>query len=994
MKNKATDYQETKIWKHFEKEVTDTNNKQTVEYLVGYAIPILKEINETFPTYTLHDGQHQLNILNLYADLLGERISELSGLETAILILSAFYHDIGMVYTKQERDNLSDEPLFNDFLKAKPAARLELDKKKKVDDELAEWYCRWAYAKRVWVYLNKLDKKIIWDKNNSIGNNFRVELAEVCLSHCEDTDYIKMSDEIVSDYWNDADLKFCAILLRLADILDFDNTRSPVSLYKHLGLDKPKTNSEKISQQEWRKHIASIGFDFRDWSRDNQYILYYKATPDHPAVENDIYEFLNVIEDEIQQCRMALNSCSDKWRNFVLPGKIDRKQVRSQGYTSGAFKFSLDQNQILQLLMGESLYDNPYVFIRELVQNAIDTSRHRVKHEKNVLKNDTFTSKPIEFTDWEDEDGYRWIRIDDYGMGMTKDQIEKYFLKVGNSFYNSDDFKISKLDYSAEDKNFTPISRFGIGILSCFMVADKIEVSTKSVYCGNDRDNPIRLSLRLYRKETGTSIAIRLKHNFNRDFFSIDKALEKHVYASEISIVYESNYYGNQKIDDFTKVKIFKLHQNEIAKIKEFLKVKEFPKDPDLNDIKSVIHIGPIILKHEIEPEIHRVPIILKHEKIPNIEGILFIFLFKNYITLDNYGERIIYKNENYKNEPALSLEIGHFIDDDRFDINVSRCLDSLVEFNQVKEYSESRNEILLSHNGIIVPMDAIILCNETNSKATTCLGILNLKDELRPKLNAARNEIKSFSWKFYSQLNFLIAKSLLNSKYNFEFKIDYIEDELRIPYANYENDLSYISDNLLLDLDGWQDELVAPICDTKLSLIQEGKVETEFFGRDFRYGEINKFSSGNLFRIVLFNNFHYSIKLFKKRDKEKQYSLCEKAFIKRRSDYYRGLFPLYLTCEYENFSGLIPEGLDNSYLYNINHNFTLWLRDSYSELITNFGFHLQSILETESIEDLNSTLNKLKKILPEELKPNFTITEKDFEVDYDLLDELPENED
>jgi len=55
---------------------------------------------------------------------------------------------------------------------------------------------------------------------------------------------------------NKADLKFFAILLRRADILDFDKTRSPKSIFKHLGLNKPKNEDEEISQREYPKHIA------------------------------------------------------------------------------------------------------------------------------------------------------------------------------------------------------------------------------------------------------------------------------------------------------------------------------------------------------------------------------------------------------------------------------------------------------------------------------------------------------------------------------------------------------------------------------------------------------------------------------------------------------------------------------------------------------------------------------------------------------------------
>ncbi|MEM7163479.1 MAG: hypothetical protein AAF487_13675, partial [Bacteroidota bacterium] len=266
----------TDIWKHFEKVAQEEEKITLIKDLVSHGIPILDRIIETFPTYTIHSGQHQLNILNLYSSLLGERIKELNDLETAILILSAFYHDIGMVFKKDEKNNLAKEEMFTSFLNENPSAKLQYYTEDKVSEELGEWYCRWAHAKRVWVYLNELNEKLIWD-----GNNIRKELANVCLSHNEDTEFIK-SSEIPSDYWGNADLKFCSIILRLADILDFDRSRSPLSVYRYLGLHKASSSSSKQSQKEWLKHLATKGFDFGEWSNEIPYEIGFKASPTNP----------------------------------------------------------------------------------------------------------------------------------------------------------------------------------------------------------------------------------------------------------------------------------------------------------------------------------------------------------------------------------------------------------------------------------------------------------------------------------------------------------------------------------------------------------------------------------------------------------------------------------------------------------------------------------------------------------------------------------------
>ena len=329
-------FKTTKIWKHFES-IVSHENATLVETLTSDAIGILDKIIETFPTYTLHNGQHQLNILNIYEKILGKRLKELTGLETAILILGAFYHDIGMVFKEEEKANLTYEEYFNDFLSENDKAKLDMAENSGLSNCTAEWYCRWSHAKRVWIFLDRINEKLIWE-----GNNFREALAYVCLSHNENAKWIK-GDELSSNYWKSTDLKFCALILRIADLLDFDNTRTPSSLYQFLDLENPKNKSEEISKIEWQKHFASQGFSFDNWNQQDNYEIEFQASPKSPSIQHEIVEFLNYIEKELQECSSILQFCSKKWCNFKFPDKISRENIISQGYTFGDFKFSLDQ---------------------------------------------------------------------------------------------------------------------------------------------------------------------------------------------------------------------------------------------------------------------------------------------------------------------------------------------------------------------------------------------------------------------------------------------------------------------------------------------------------------------------------------------------------------------------------------------------------------------------------------------------------------------------
>ena len=71
--------------------------------------------------------------------------------------------------------------------------------------------------------------------------DLRETLGNLCRSHNESIDRIQANAVLKTDYRaGEADLRFCAILLRLADILDFDRSRSPDSVYQYLGLKRPR----------------------------------------------------------------------------------------------------------------------------------------------------------------------------------------------------------------------------------------------------------------------------------------------------------------------------------------------------------------------------------------------------------------------------------------------------------------------------------------------------------------------------------------------------------------------------------------------------------------------------------------------------------------------------------------------------------------------------------------------------------------------------------
>ncbi|TLU83499.1 MAG: hypothetical protein FDX30_10740 [Chlorobium sp.] len=600
--------EETLLFKHFEKDASPeqitlitTNAKKAADRLIL--------VRDTFPTYTLHNEQHVLNVIDLMGKLLGEKIDYLDSLEIAILILSAYYHDIGMVFTNEDRESIQNEIEFDQFIRKYPKAHLRIlefqeekpTNKNQIPEDVAEWYCRWIHPDRSATYASNYNE-LLWD-NFPINDS----IAAVCKSHGYSIEEVYKWESVSIDFLGKVDLLFCSIILRLADILDFDNSRSPEEVYNYLGLSKRKNKRDSISDVEWLKHLCSLGFIFTSTNRNDRYPIKFASAPDEPAVEFDVREFLNIIESEFDKCNAVLKFCSSRWQNFHLPLTINRSDIKSKGYTYGEFRFTLQQDQILNLLMGENLYSDPYAFVRELVQNAIDTTRHREIYE--ISKgNVNFVSQPIVFSTWNDSDGYTFLRIDDYGMGMNEEIITNYFLKVGQSYYQSEQFKVEQINLKAKSNiDFMPVSRFGIGILSCFIVGDQIELSSRRITETPER-NALRMTMsslssffvlkkesekhaclsmpnqyksnEIYRNinDFGTSISIRLNSKKERADFNLKNILNDYIVVSPVQIKYNDELIGgnyNEVIDNkWCKYSEYAIKESDQVDIENVIGVK------------------------------------------------------------------------------------------------------------------------------------------------------------------------------------------------------------------------------------------------------------------------------------------------------------------------------------------------------------------------------------------------------------------------------------
>ena len=124
-------------------------------------------------------------------------------------------------------------------------------------------------------------------------------------------------------------------------------------------------------------------------------------------------------------------------------------------------------------LIKKFLYSDHEIFLRELISNATDATV-KLKYLTNIGEAKVDYGNPMIEIKIDKEN--KKLHIIDQGIGMTKDEIEKYINEI--AFSGAEEFLEKYKDESGDDKGI--IGHFGLGFYSAFMVADKVEIISKS----------------------------------------------------------------------------------------------------------------------------------------------------------------------------------------------------------------------------------------------------------------------------------------------------------------------------------------------------------------------------------------------------------------------------------------------------------------------------------------------------------------------------------
>ena len=436
----------------------------------------VRQINLLFPEYTPHDEEYHLSrIFHVASLVLGrDRLEGMNSAELFILAISLYGHDWGMAVSESEKDVIlsKSKPSSSSELWILPDERQRLsrflkDRGQKLDNnennvsrETWREYIRQTHAfrssERVRRYLKQIDGGIA-DAASRVCEGHWLNFEELSDYNRYPPDYSALRESV--------NLRALAVYLRLVDLLDLSEDRTPYVIWKFVAPRDPR------SQMEWAKHRAlrPITCPFYQQGR---IIQVDGSTDDH--------EVYAALEDLKIWCEQQLRGCNDILARMNDPRhKLDIYhidwRVIARGFEPILIQYEFDRERMFEILGNEIYQGNSYVFLRELLQNSIDAIRVR----REVLRRNGVTSGDIgtiRVNVEHGENGDAVITWEDDGIGMDDYIIRNYFAVAGKSYYRSTDFE-------REGLNIDPISRFGIGFLSCFMVADHVELRTfKSPY--------------------------------------------------------------------------------------------------------------------------------------------------------------------------------------------------------------------------------------------------------------------------------------------------------------------------------------------------------------------------------------------------------------------------------------------------------------------------------------------------------------------------------
>ncbi|GAA0864024.1 HD domain-containing protein [Paraclostridium tenue] len=597
----------------------------------------LSAIYYNFPHYSMHGESHSLSIINKIEMLLGEdRIRSLSPTDTFLILESAYLHDIGMIVSQKELLEEWKKPSFERFLKnleennsdvyIVEAAKYLLEMQKsetpfKDNDwpvkvrryvtAISSEYYRGKHSVRSADFIKEGSSiGLNSNYNKLIPNRLIVLLQKIAISH--GTNFEDSFNELEQfDNGIGTDVihpRFIASLLRLGDLLDLDDGRFNEVFEKvEYFPDSSKAHKEK------HKSITLFLVSPEK--------IQVSAVCKDPNSYRETRAWFDWLKEEVK-------NLSSRWSDIVPKGfkggppSLGNIKLTMEGSENIKEQLDLQSNidpqRAFELIEGQGIYSDKLIFIRELIQNAMDATKIqmwkdirygkydgvsqdllgidevRLKEIKNK-KDFEFPSDlpekikryyPINISiDYDEDKEELEFTIEDRGCGININDLKR-MEKVGGS-WNQDRELIKLIDEMPEF--LQPTGNFGIGLHSVFLVTDELEIKTKSeddigydlTFVSRRKNGYITVKEYKEKKIIGTKITLRIKgkakigdcinsididclskiYDIQKNFDIFEKNLDKQLVDSQIVLYTEETLDNMQMLDIYINKNRYSKHE-------------------------------------------------------------------------------------------------------------------------------------------------------------------------------------------------------------------------------------------------------------------------------------------------------------------------------------------------------------------------------------------------------------------------------------------------
>jgi len=465
----------------------------------------LQNVSSIFPHYSRHDVSHSRQIIVNIERLLGDKIKFLSATDTWLILEAAYNHDIGMVITQKQIEDMNT-PEFEEFvhsLKTSSDNKLKEFAKKWIKNKaflpqkaaahdffhqyiqlLAEWYRQKHPTNSAKIVRNPVEEiGLNSSRNELLPKRLFDVLADICKAHGESFEDLKRSLPKAEAGMASEDCHplYVACLLRMGDLLDIDDNRFCPVMMSMCGHNLPK-----LSKAHYDKHHS-----IKHFRLDSERIEIKCLCPTPESYEA-AYDWFNWLQQEYHHQTQHWDQIVPSKELGRLPTlmtpvvDIDEPYlILNQGRKPS---FRVNEEAILKLVRGTGLYSSKFDSIREILQNAVDSTLHRIwiEHKdevQNLIPTDPrlkeiYDNYKMSITfEPKEENSNQWIlKVKDQGIGISFNDL-KYMLEIGSSFQNKDKQKRIR----EMPKWFKPSGAFGIGLQSAYLLSHKFTMTTHSI---------------------------------------------------------------------------------------------------------------------------------------------------------------------------------------------------------------------------------------------------------------------------------------------------------------------------------------------------------------------------------------------------------------------------------------------------------------------------------------------------------------------------------